>query len=752
MKYTVKNFKIFNEQGVTFDIAPITMLTGCNSSGKSSLVKSMMVLGEYLAKVKSYLNTVSRDNQLAALQQPVDFASGDKNTGGFSNIINNQNTNGLICFQYSVRSKWLLEDVTVTLKFEQVPDDSLGRMGRLHEATFQLADGTVFYQTGHFQDKGMFHKTVNLAAIHEQFRKMTIAASIKNLEDDIRLLNDYFERPDFYVDDTMERYQSQKRLWASKTKKLEILRHNLQLQEEEVSVVPDDYLKVYKSLFDENVLRDDIIALQNYQTVFYQPWLKLLDGVSKKDTRAKFEEVLKKAQLSESARTNLDFILNDFEKSNYDDFLHYYLSYEKKALIKTYTENDNDKIGDLHSFLIWNHSLSSISVKERAHIDQINSTRGFHIIYPSNEFFSDKSSLSFITIYFILWKLYFYIDSKDSALRYQRVQLVTDDKDVIDEFGSGITEYIRNNIYLSFQNYINAIWEELLVDAVPSHFSNMVYLGSARALAQRWYSFDKPESELNSLVEDYVKLKRECKYQCDKLKVELIKQKRQELGDQANLKEIDEQSIVEKMSIYEREAEEMFHFTNFIDKWLVKFGLCDSVQIDTITTNNVTLGCSINFVKNEKAYSVADEGYGCIQLFSILVAVQNAMYRYAISLMTNGIDNTIPFVIIIEEPENHLHPKLQSLLADMFLDAHNDLNFQFIIETHSEYLIRKSQVLVKKWYEENKDTNKPCPFQAYYIPVNGAPYSLGYRKDGKFSESFGPGFYDESANLTFEIM
>lgn len=44
MKYMVKNFKIFDEKGVTFDIAPITMLTGCNSSGKSSLVKSMTVL------------------------------------------------------------------------------------------------------------------------------------------------------------------------------------------------------------------------------------------------------------------------------------------------------------------------------------------------------------------------------------------------------------------------------------------------------------------------------------------------------------------------------------------------------------------------------------------------------------------------------------------------------------------------------------------------------------------------------------
>ena len=115
-------------------------------------------------------------------------------------------------------------------------------------------------------------------------------------------------------------------------------------------------------------------------------------------------------------------------------------------------------------------------------------------------------------------------------------------------------------------------------------------------------------------------------------------------------------------------------------------------------------------------------------------------------------ENNEPFVLAIEEPENHLHPRLQSLLADMFLEAYEKFGVMFIVETHSEYLIRKSQVLVKKWYEEKKDATIKCPFNTYYIPVNGVPYSLGYRKDGKFSESFGPGFYDESANLTFEIM
>lgn len=46
-KYTIKNFRVFDSDGATFELNPITILTGCNSSGKSSLVKSLMLLGDY---------------------------------------------------------------------------------------------------------------------------------------------------------------------------------------------------------------------------------------------------------------------------------------------------------------------------------------------------------------------------------------------------------------------------------------------------------------------------------------------------------------------------------------------------------------------------------------------------------------------------------------------------------------------------------------------------------------------------------
>ena len=60
--------------------------------------------------------------------------------------------------------------------------------------------------------------------------------------------------------------------------------------------------------------------------------------------------------------------------------------------------------------------------------------------------------------------------------------------------------------------------------------------------------------------------------------------------------------------------------------------------------------------------------------------------------------------VIIEEPEINLHPAFQSKLADMFVEAAKVFNIQFIIETHSEYLIRRLQYLTAKKDIKTDDT------------------------------------------------
>lgn len=50
--------------------------------------------------------------------------------------------------------------------------------------------------------------------------------------------------------------------------------------------------------------------------------------------------------------------------------------------------------------------------------------------------------------------------------------------------------------------------------------------------------------------------------------------------------------------------------------------------------------------------------------------------------------------IILEEPEIHLHPLAQAVLAELFVETSRKRKVQFIVETHSEHLFRRMQTLI----------------------------------------------------------
>ena len=58
--YSIKNFRVVGNDGVSLPIKPMTILTGCNSSGKSSIVKSMVLLDSYLEKLQEDFKAYSK--------------------------------------------------------------------------------------------------------------------------------------------------------------------------------------------------------------------------------------------------------------------------------------------------------------------------------------------------------------------------------------------------------------------------------------------------------------------------------------------------------------------------------------------------------------------------------------------------------------------------------------------------------------------------------------------------------------------
>jgi len=105
--------------------------------------------------------------------------------------------------------------------------------------------------------------------------------------------------------------------------------------------------------------------------------------------------------------------------------------------------------------------------------------------------------------------------------------------------------------------------------------------------------------------------------------------------------------------------------------------------------------------------------------------------------------------MMIEEPEANLHPNFQSKFADVLLDSIWKFNHQFLIETHSEYLVRKLQY----WVGKGKIT--PDQVQIYYFEKddsNGTKIKpINILKDGSLSDAFGQGFYDEADRISLDL-
>lgn len=192
-------------------------------------------------------------------------------------------------------------------------------------------------------------------------------------------------------------------------------------------------------------------------------------------------------------------------------------------------------------------------------------------------------------------------------------------------------------------------------------------------------------------------------------------------------------SIIEKGNEFRRD---------FIKKWMNEFNIGEDYYITTIGGE----GHIVEIVSNGLKSLLSDKGMGSIKLMTLL-------FRLAINLYDKDKETkNKSCVFIIEEPEQNLHPNLQSKLADLFYELNRDYGYRFIIETHSEYIIRNTQVLVKEHFENQFSKN---PFKVIYFNSpkdDEIYYEIKYRRDGIFENDFGKGFFDEASKLIFKIL
>lgn len=183
----------------------------------------------------------------------------------------------------------------------------------------------------------------------------------------------------------------------------------------------------------------------------------------------------------------------------------------------------------------------------------------------------------------------------------------------------------------------------------------------------------------------------------------------------------------------------------FINFWLKKFKIADKVVFEKIEG----VANTIYLVNGNKKTLLADLGFGITQFLPILMKIG---LQKTVDLKTKRIVKPIKKLILLEEPETNLHPKFQSLVAEMIADAISKFEVRFIIETHSEYFIRKLQVLTVKKEISTEDTS------IYYIndldeleEDEEHVQSIKINEDGSLDGKFGNGFFDEANSLIGKI-
>jgi predicted ATPase len=60
-------------------------------------------------------------------------------------------------------------------------------------------------------------------------------------------------------------------------------------------------------------------------------------------------------------------------------------------------------------------------------------------------------------------------------------------------------------------------------------------------------------------------------------------------------------------------------------------------------------------------------------------------------------------ILLLEQPEMHLHPSAQSELADVIIDAVRKRKLQVIVESHSEHFLRRLQLRIAREELSSRD-------------------------------------------------
>lgn len=692
-RISIKNFRAFDRNGASFELRPLTILTGCNSSGKISLAKSLILLNDFLREVVSDTNTPRLDFG----KKPLSLL------GNFETVLNKQAIQegvSTMFISYEVESPLIGRPLTVSFEFGMGEND-LQKNGFLK--SFSLSD-----QNGRVLLKGNNVRIIQFFLHPEKLKRNALSIRFQlcigtNLSDYKR---DFFAfcrthlalhaanviYSGFTLDDAMTTEEDIKQM-------REIHGH---LKDTRDVYGRDHVLSIIKYYSENlsgnarNTLKVEAVpeliekAAQT-NIVAYLPILTHLDSIGKEAFPAAFRMMCKDAYERKVAHGSLDdsrleAIIQGYQNSSFALFSDYYRDLENDYLDNRFAGNTISDMED--AVLSPVEGLSDSFAKEtpKESSDKVTFEKVFRFLCDLNP---DAPGVHISSEAYVPEVFYYH--------------------DCIHDFTKFRTTLIQD-----------AISEDIC--------QSLAYVSSSRIDVQRLYSVDNNDNFSHALIE-----------------------------------------YLEARRVYSPRKE--YVPGSFINKWIKEFEIGDRFEVQPIENGLGFVLKVYQSPEDNEGTLLADYGYGISQLISILIEIETSILKsqtfYKGNSVVNketgkinlermfdvGIETTIPRTIVIEEPEIHQHPSFQSKLAEMFVDAMNCHNVQFILETHSEYLVRRIQTLVAK-------QDSPLSKEDVSIIYVNNRVQEGEKKvrqieiadDGRLKEPFGPGFFDEADSLAMNLL
>lgn len=345
-----------------------------------------------------------------------------------------------------------------------------------------------------------------------------------------------------------------------------------------------------------------------------------------------------------------------------------------------------------------NSSVKEISINKESLIDLIKDTRVIGInnliprLVPTSKFdprlfFTDVFSVGISQEYLYRFFNSVFLDNAKSLIR-NNIQKIKDEK--IEEFFSKWNFDTTSNMLQKFKSLPEIVETEkslkktlhqndvcqlmnllimhyvitILLDQIENYLLNcfkaIKYIAPVRAIAERYY-------RIQNLAVD----------------------------------EVDFQGRNLARFLNNMDDEERVRFSKWTQK-LFDFNLNTSP-----TTGHIALNISENGAT--KSFNLADTGFGYSQLIPILTQLWHLVDTKSKPKRKtkNELIEKIPIFFCIEQPELHLHPRLQAKIAEALVDIvrigkDNDVDLRIIVETHSEAIINRfGELIFKRDAKEN---------------------------------------------------